>query len=116
MVAYSFKARFADAVETRRKRQTIRAEWKSRHARPGEYLQLYTGMRTKHCRKLVDPDPVCLSVQPVVMNTWGVRIDGEPVGELGGFAAADGFADWPEMRDWFAETHGFPFTGWLISW
>lgn len=33
------------------------------------------------------------------------------------FAQADGFKDWPEMRDWFRATHdGLPFEGILIKW
>ncbi|MEJ0016825.1 MAG: ASCH domain-containing protein [Acetobacteraceae bacterium] len=47
MVAYSFKRDFAAPILAGIKRQTIRAD-RRRHARPGEVLQLYTGMRTKH--------------------------------------------------------------------
>ncbi len=53
MVALNFKARFADDVETRRKRCSIRAPRKDgRDPKPGDSLQLYTGMRTRECRKL----------------------------------------------------------------
>lgn len=45
MVAYSFQKRFVEPIRSGRKRQTIRADRK-RHARPGEVLQLYSGMRT----------------------------------------------------------------------
>lgn len=61
MVAYSFRQRFVAPIqvglgtiehipgtEYAPKRQTIRANRK-RHARPGEELQLYCGMRTKGC-------------------------------------------------------------------
>lgn len=58
MVAYSFKAQFVEPIraglglptepQIRPKRQTIRADRK-RHARPGEELQLYRGMRTRQC-------------------------------------------------------------------
>ncbi|MBF0375797.1 MAG: ASCH domain-containing protein [Alphaproteobacteria bacterium] len=48
-MAYSFKARFADPIETGQKRQTIRKD-RRRHARPGETIQLYTAQRTIHCR------------------------------------------------------------------
>lgn len=63
MVAYSFKRVFAPAVEARIKTQTIRGH-RRRHARPGEPMQLYTGMRTRHCRKLI-PDPVCSKIDEV---------------------------------------------------
>ncbi|MFK5597639.1 hypothetical protein ACFZ8E_11600 [Methylobacterium sp. HMF5984] len=57
MVAYSFKARFAAPILAGTKAQTIPAErtGRSRHARPGEQLQLFSGMRTKHCLRLGDP-------------------------------------------------------------
>jgi len=49
MVAYSFKAQFREPILAGTKRQTIRADRK-RHARLGEALQLYTGMRTRQCK------------------------------------------------------------------
>lgn len=69
MVAYNFMHQFADDVAAGRKNFTLRDERKgrSRHARPGEALQLYTSMRTSSCRKLVDPDPICEKVQPIII-------------------------------------------------
>jgi hypothetical protein len=118
MVAFNFKAQFADDVETGRKRQTIRAQ---RRANVGDQLQLYTGMRTKKCRKL--RDTTCLDVAPVIIGV-------DPFGRLrvivgereirGGrldlFVKADGFARRMDMRDFFAEQYGLPFNGWLIKW
>jgi hypothetical protein len=28
----------------------------------------------------------------------------------------DGFTNWAEMRDWFDQLHGLPFSGLLIEW
>lgn len=68
MVAYNFAAQFAEAVETRKKRQTIRAPRKdNRHAKVGDKLQLYTGMRTTNCRKLVNPDPRCTASHKIAL-------------------------------------------------
>jgi hypothetical protein len=64
MVAYSFAPVFASQVEELTKRQTVRGE-RRRHARVGESVQLYTGMRTRSCRKLVAADPICTAVQPI---------------------------------------------------
>lgn len=127
MVAYSFKARFADAIASGRKRQTVRANRK-RHARPGELLQLYMGMRTRHCRKLV-ADPVCRSVEAIRIN---VDEDGRLAIGLptkGGnarflnrsdrqrFAEADGFSSEADMHAFWATEHGYGlFEGVLISW
>jgi uncharacterized protein YqfB (UPF0267 family) len=63
MVAYSFNKQFVDAIRSGRKHPTIRANRK-RHARPGEMLQLYTGMRTRTCTKIV-PDVVCTRLDEV---------------------------------------------------
>lgn len=52
MVAYNFRAQFADDVESGSKLQTIRKVGKRRPPVPGEQLQLYTGMRTRSCRLL----------------------------------------------------------------
>jgi len=116
MVAYSFKKEFADAVETGAKRQTIRAP-RQRHARSGEPIQLYTGMRTKACRKLIDPDPVCVSIEPIrIKKPWvglaGKVLDSYEVCEL---ALADGFANRDEFFEFFAGTPEW-FEGVLIRW
>ena len=63
MVAYSFQKRFVDHVQAGlepgpwcpgMKRHTLRAPRVGRvaHARPEQPVQLYTGMRTRHCRLL----------------------------------------------------------------
>ena len=69
MVAYSFKKRFVPKIEDRSKSQTIRSErtGRTRHARPGERIQLYFGMRTKHCFKIID-DPVCKRVESITID------------------------------------------------
>jgi len=100
MVAYSFAPQFRDPVAQLIKRQTVRGPRK-RHARPGEPVQLYTAMRTMHCRKLVDRDPTCVSVEPIEISTSelldegiaSIAIAGRPLGkdEIEAFAAADGF-------------------------
>lgn len=103
MVAYSFKPFFAGQIAVGTKRQTIRAN-RARHARPGEILQLYQGMRTKYCQKII-ADQVCTAVVPVeillsdLINEIVARIaiDGRPLlyNEIEHFARLDGFA--PEL-------------------
>jgi hypothetical protein len=58
MVAYSFQKQFVPAIISGKKRQTIRAFGKRRHAYVGEPIQLYVGMRTKQCAKII-PDQIC---------------------------------------------------------
>ena len=74
MVAFNFKAQFADAVERGVKRQTIRAIRKDgRVPHIGSALQLYTGMRTKNCRKL--KDAVCTNVWPITIASKSITIN-----------------------------------------
>jgi hypothetical protein len=109
-----FKARFAGDVERRIKRQSIR---ESDRFRVGMYLQLYTGLRTKACRKLVEDDPVCTSVQAITIAAGqvvlgGQVLRGDAVEEL---ARLDGFSSVEEFKAFFI-TDGKPFAGFLIKW
>lgn len=123
MVAYNFQEQFAPAVERLEKRQTIRANGRRRHARPGEHVQLYTGQRTRACRKLVNPDPVCTAALPVEIaateaGRLEIRLDGELLSGAAAeaFARADGFASVAELGAWFEQVHGLPFRGTCIQW
>ena len=117
VVAYNFQARFADAVESGAKQQTIRAPRKDgRHAKVGDPLQLYTGMRTKACRKL--RDAVChdaCTIHIMRDKVWTFKPQ-ELHLNLDEFARLDGFAHWDEMRSWFEAAHGLPFQGVMIRW
>lgn len=133
MVAYSFAPQFVEQVSTLRKRQTVRS-WRKRHARPGEPIQLYTGMRTKSCEKLVRPDPVCASVELirihldsrssdllVSIEIEGVRLSDAEIEEFAvadgfGGALADGFAR-RRMGEFWVKHHSWnAFEGVLIKW
>lgn len=122
MVAYSFKQRFSPLILSGAKCQTIRAERK-RHARVDEVVQLYTGMRTKHCRLIGIAR--CAAVKPVRIQIAGdglVQIEGEPGrarwSGLDDFARSDGFVDWNDMRKFWQENHqGLDvFSGIIIRW
>jgi hypothetical protein len=131
MVAYSFKKRFAPPIiaglqpgplVVGMKRQTIRADRK-RHARLGEELQLYTGMRTRSCQLLGRAD--CTSVLPIRLLLGpvpAVEIGGEPAitgaKGLDLFARLDGFGDWPDLCAFWAAEHEAltEFSGQLIRW
>lgn len=96
MVALSFMPRFVPAIVAGTKLHTLRwpRHGRSRHARPGELLQLYTGMRTRHCRRIgVVP---CKAVVPLALRL-------RPFGIGFGF----GGQQWPpagpidaEVADW----------------
>ncbi|MBR0693603.1 hypothetical protein [Bradyrhizobium lablabi] len=116
MVAYSFRRRFVDPIRSGAKRQTIRAVGKRRHARPGETVQLYSGMRTKQCIKIGDAR--CIYVQPM----WiGVRNDSfslrDIVIDADAFARADGFTSISDMHAFWLREHGVGnFEMLLIKW
>lgn len=132
MVAYSFQKRFILPIREGTKLQTIRAlrTGRSRHACPGEMLQLYFGMRTAHCRKIVD-DRLCTSVRPVAISRqrradmidwievgfddWPGRAD---VACLDTFARLDGFENIEDMAHFWARAHPEPgvFRGAMIEW
>jgi hypothetical protein len=146
MVAYSFKRRFVDPIKcglglpldeigalVLPKQQTIRAIGKRRHARPGETLQLYQGMRTKQCFKIGEAR--CASVEGVMLkwSEWpafmtydvaerepGVwrRIGNiRPIIDMEAFARADGFGCFDDMQRFWTEEHGpETFEGKLIRW
>ena len=128
MLAEDFSERmdqFGNVSQPRPKLQTIRAERK-RHARPGEEIQHYCGMRTKHC--FLIGRALCTEVRSIVL-TFGkfsaVSIGGrhERQTHYGGnglddFARKDGFTSWREMVQFWEDEHGTlsVFIGVLIEW
>ncbi|WGM45253.1 hypothetical protein KOAAANKH_00114 [Brevundimonas sp. NIBR10] len=123
MVAYSFKTRFGPLIQSRAKTQTVRADRK-RHARPGETLQLYTGMRTRSCRLLATA--TCAAVSPIRFDfdpamTGRIEVHGVStmhLADLDHFARSDGFEDWADLKRFWAREHpGLEaFEGVLIRW
>jgi hypothetical protein len=116
MVAFNFKPQFADLVASGEKTQTIR---ETRRAKKGDRLQLYTGQRTKACRKLVDPDPVCTLVDYVGIRPDYLTLGNTALhpGDADAFARRDGFSDYGDMVRWFKKTYGSPyFQGYVHVW
>lgn len=124
MAAYNFQKRFVPMITSGRKLQTIRREGKRIHARPGERVQLYTGMRTTSCRKIVEPDPVCLAVQDIAIAVGEhriefIHIDHVRVQDFDNheFAVSDGFEDMDDFHAFWRDFHGVGFfEGLLIRW
>lgn len=133
MVAYGFKAQFVHPIETGTKPHTIRGP-RRRHARPGEEMQLYYAMRTKHCqlvgvRTCTEFAGVRLHfvrglksiavfpVAEVVPGQWHQIGDQERIQDTEAFARADGFADLDAMVWFWKKTHGAArWSGFLINW
>jgi hypothetical protein len=135
MVAYSFKQRFVEPIRAglgtasephaRPKLQTIRAD-RRRHARPGEQLQLYRGMRTKACFLIGravcrDARPIYIEIEcPLVAIGDGAERRLITVrSELDIFAQEDGFGSYEEFALFWYENHHptmNDFRGVLIRW
>lgn len=123
MVAINFQTRFADDVQLGIKRQTIR---RRARCKPGDSIQLFTGMRTKSCRKL--GEAICHRVRSVRICDTVVWLDGKQlyVGDArhddlrncdNDFARLDGFPGFMEMAEWFRDRYGkLPFDGFVIEW
>ena len=128
MVAYSFNKMFAPPIRLGLKTQTIRGD-RDRHARPGEMLQLFTGMRTAHCMKICE-DVRCTDVRPIGIRfaangeIEAIAIGGTPVADMDAFAVRDGFPSLWQMGEFWLDAHkksigwGQPvlWTGVLIEW
>ena len=105
------------------KRQTIRAHGKRRHARPGDELQLYCGMRTKGC--FLIGKARCIAAERIVIwtgpDTISILLEkGKLLGprQLRDFARADGFDDARDMLEFWKEEHGAPqkWEGVIVRW
>lgn len=113
-----FKPRFARLVESGAKRQTIRPTPK-RIPQPGDILDAreWTGKpyRSKQRKlrefKISRVSEIGISIEGIDEGEWPM-----PDRFIDGFARADGFNGWAEMREWFEAEHGLPFTGILIEW
>ena len=115
MPAYNFKREFAPAVESGQKRQTIRKKRK-RPTRVGETLYLYTGMRTKGCRKL--KETTCTASEPIYIDINHIFVGEHELnrGEEIQLAKDDGFDSHAAFMQFFENHYGLPFKGVLIKW
>lgn len=99
------------------KRQTIRARRKDgRDPKAGDTLYLYTGLRTKSCRKLGEAK--CLGASDILITGKHVFLEGCHLNhdEMAALAKADGFQSLYAFHNFFRENHGLPFRGLLIKW
>lgn len=115
MSAINFSAEFAPLVESGVKTQTIRQG--ARQIKQGDALQLYTGQRTKNCRKL--RDAICRDVTYVGLTGRGVTLGDKSrfPEDIDEFAKLDGFDDYASMWAWFSERYKTSsFTGYVIRW
>jgi len=120
MPALNFSKQFADAVASGKKTQTIRKHRKDRPIKAGDTLYLYTGMRTKDCRKL--EEVICTRISHIVLTEQDISL-GNTLGgvfcsksECRAFARDDGFDSLDDFRAWFRDHYSLPFYGVVIGW
>lgn len=114
-----FRPRFAALVEAGTKTQTVRPTPK-RMPQVGDTISLraWTGAPYRSKQRVLREAEIS-AIHEVIISGGGIilgtdRMTWSP--HLWSFARLDGFADWPEMREWFRGTHGLPFTGIVLYW
>lgn len=117
MVAFNFQIDFAGPIERRQKIQTVRSK---QRAFAGDVLQLYTGQRTKSCRRLLPGDTIICTVSDYCHLAPGEITFGnknQHPASVDEFARMDGFLDYETMLAWFRGRYGQShFVGWVHRW
>jgi hypothetical protein len=112
MPSLNFKAPFAPAVQSGKKTHTIRNPRKN-PIKVGDRLYLYTGMRTKNCKKL--GEAICTKLQRIRLSISNsgileVLIDGQQLTDFGikDLAIADGFQCVEDFQYFFFKKKLYP--------
>jgi len=116
MVAFNFSPEFADDVASGKKRQTIR---QTKRGKVGDPVQLFTGQRTKQCRRLRQDEPVLEAVSYIHIAPTGISLGNIAnfPRDRDDFAKADGFKDFAAMHAWFKAKYGQDhFYGYVHRW
>ena len=109
---------FIDKILSGEKRQTIRkAGGKWENVKAGDKLTLYTGLRTKECRKLGEAEVESIEDITITKNDSVIINDCywsyELIDEL---AKKDGFEHVENFLKFFHDHYGEKFTGKIIKW
>ena len=107
MPAYNFKSRFVEPIQSGEKNTTIRP-CRKRPTRIGDTLYLFTGQRTKACRKIGVYR--CKNVTPLIIYPMLMRVDCD--GKMMTIAARkllslnDGFSTLEDFFCFFRDQYG----------
>lgn len=97
MPAFGFMPEFVPLILAGTKIQTVR---RTRRCVPGMTMQMFTGMRTKACRRFAEMR--CALVDQVRIEPHGLTFgDKSAHPDDDGFARLDGFRDYADMLAWF---------------
>jgi hypothetical protein len=121
MIVRTFKPQFAPLVERGEKNQTVRPPPKRKQDMPqvGQVISLrtWTG-RPYFSKQRILRESVITEVSKIKILSNQIQINGRftiPT-EREEFAKRDGFANEADLKAWFQEQHGLPFSGILIRW
>ncbi|WP_395736308.1 hypothetical protein [Prosthecobacter sp.] len=127
MPQLNFSPQFAPKVESREKRQTIRATRKA-PIKNGDTLHIFTGLRTKKARRLLPPQECTQALDIVIRrkalkNSKYIGLDvrlqfaGKLTRErIEKLAREDGFDSVEAFTAWFLPEGRDEFKGQLIKW
>lgn len=117
MPALNFQKQFVEKILSGEKMHTIRATRKS-PIKVGDKLYLYTGMRTKSCKKLCETR--CINSDKIaILENGDILINDTSISPASKhfLAIADGFHSLYHLLKWFDKNHGkYPFIGQIIKW
>lgn len=120
MAALGFKKRFVPDIRKGIKNQTIR-NFRKVPIVMCEQLYLYTGMRTKFCKKIGEAQCVGTNTITLTQKSYTIldmlTVKVTDLKNLNAFARRDGFSSWKDLVEFWIQEHGqdcFPFTGTII--
>lgn len=114
MPSFNFKPEFVPDILANKKGGTIRM---TQRCKPGQTMFLFTGMRTKKCKR-IGTKP-CVGVMPIqVTESRFLLLNGVYLGlqDSNDFAKADGFRDLDAFFKFFENQYGLPYSGWWHVW
>ena len=113
---------FTDKILSGEKRQTIRKAGKKwANVTAGDKLSLYTGLRTKQCRKLGEAEVESIEdveIESSLRVFSRIKINDKYLfmHEMKRLALSDGFSTIDAFLDFFNEHYGTNFKGKIIKW
>ncbi len=115
MPILNYDSRFAGAVRTGHKRQTIRPR-RTPPIKPGDTLYHFANMGSRNRQSLLAT--ACTQVWPLTLSGQGLRINGVCLDPCDAETVArdDGFNNFAQLEQYISDTYGLPFEGDLIKW
>ena len=115
MTAFNFQPQFVPLIKSGEKRSTIR---QTKRCKVGDSMQLYTGQRTRTCKKIMDVE--CIGTAKIVINRhsiWRIcKKEGIVCVNKMFLHEQEGFINAQQFLDFFKDKYGLPFIGYIHTW